>query len=212
MVKVDVHILRSLGEREDWFQHCLESLEREPVNIHVLEGVPDHIGKGRKAGLQAGTEPYVAYVDPDDLVCRGAFQACIDALQADASKAVAYTGEARVSKDGVLLAAYDRKLYEPFFGTPDEALRAHHLCVYRRTALPNLNFLDDFPFMPEQALKTRLWNHNFVYVDRIGYQWRQHQGGASKRRWASTPEMGALLARQSSMWKRLFAPKTGDER
>ena len=50
-MKVDVHILRVPNENEEWFQYCLESMEREPVNIHVLDGVVGHIGKGRQDDL-----------------------------------------------------------------------------------------------------------------------------------------------------------------
>jgi len=174
VAKVDVAIMRVPGEREDWFQYCLESLEREPVNVHIIEGVVGHIGKGRIKCLQVGSEPYVAYVDPDDLVCRGAFQACIDALEAQPDKVLAYTREAWLHESGLMYAAHGRNHYEPFFGTEDEAFRAHHLCVYRRSALPDLGFLADYPNMPEQALKQRLWDNNFAFIDQVGYGWRKH--------------------------------------
>lgn len=203
MGKVDVAIMRVPGEREDWFQYCLESLEREPVNVHIVEGVPGHIGAGRIKCLQAGSEPYVAYVDPDDLVCRGAFQACIDVLNAQPDKVVAYTSEARISENGVLISDRPRREYERFFGCQEEALKAHHLCVYRRDALPELSFLNRFPTLPEQGLKWKMWDNNFVHVDMVGYQWRRHPNSASRRRWDMTDEMKKLAAIQRGLWKKM---------
>ena len=203
MNSVDVFILRLPDENKEWFQYCIESMSREAVTIRMVGGVYGHIGKGRKKGFALGTAPYVAYVDPDDLVCRGAFKACVDALEAAPDKVLAYTREARISEGGVLLSEWDRKLYEPFFGTPDEALRAHHLSVYRRAALPDLSFLDDYPNYSEQALKTRLWNNNFVFVDRVGYQWRRHPNNSASKI-PELPEHIKPLARaQNELWRRV---------
>jgi len=200
---VDVHILTQPHERQDWLQYCLESLEREPVCVHQIQGVAGHIGLGRRIGLTHGTSEYAAYVDPDDLVCRGAFDGCLEALEANPQAAVAYTREAHISEGGCLLSEWDRKLYSPFFGTPDEAVRAHHLCVYRRSMLPNLEFLEEFPTLPEQALKRRIWDNNFVFVDRVGYQWRQHKASASRQRWDLSDEMQDILLQQRNLWRRV---------
>lgn len=198
---VDVHILRLPHEREDWFQYCLESLEREPVNIHVVDGVQGNVGAGRIKGFAQGTAPYAAYVDPDDLVCRGAFQACIDALEADTNKVLAYTREARISEGGCLIAEWDKRLYEPFFGKPEEALRAHHLSVYRRASLPDLTFLAEYYTVPEMALKQRMWDNNFVFVDRVGYQWRQHSNNTSKQRAQHPQHISVILAEYHQLWR-----------
>lgn len=200
---VDVFILSLPGQNQEWFRYCLESLEREPITLHLLNGVVGHIGEGRRRGLLTGSAPYVAYVDPDDLVCRGAFSACVNALNTAPECVMAYTREARISEGGVLLAEWDRALYEPFFGTPDEAFRAHHLSVYRRAALPNLDFMLDYPTLPEQALKQRLWNNNFAFVDRVGYQWRRYQHSASTRIEDRPEHVRALLAKQNQLWKRM---------
>lgn len=198
---VDVHILRLPNDREDWFQYCLDSLEREPVNLHILDGVEGNIGAARIKGFSHGTAPYAAYVDPDDLVCRGAFQACIDALEADSTKVLAYTREARISEGGCLISEWDRKLYEPFFGKPEEALRAHHLSVYRRSALPDLSFLNEYITVPEMALKKAMWNNNFAFVDRVGYQWRQHNNNASKKIPPNTQCMQDIVIAHGSLWR-----------
>jgi hypothetical protein len=155
-------------------------------------------------GFALGSNPYVAYVDPDDLVMPGAFQACIDALEARPETVMAYTCEARISERGLLLADYDKKLYAPFFNTPQEALRAHHLSVYRRSALPDLSFLETYPMGAEQALKQRLWGPDkFAFVDRCGYQWRRHKNSASSKRVDYPPHVKEVLRGMGELWRRL---------
>jgi hypothetical protein len=60
---------------------CQKSLQNEPINLHLVDGVPGHVGRTRANGFRIGEAPYVSCVDPVDLVMPGAFQACIDALE-----------------------------------------------------------------------------------------------------------------------------------
>jgi hypothetical protein len=178
----NVFILTLPNTNQEWLRICVNSLANEPVTISILDGVEGNIGKGRRAGFALGNAPYVAYVDPDDWVHPGAFAACTAALDANPQAVVAYTREAEVDPDGLLISNRQRSFYEPYIGTSYEPFRSHHLSVYRRAALPDLSFLDDYPILPEYALKERLYYPgSFLYVDVLGYCWRRHPMQMTKK-------------------------------
>lgn len=89
---LDVHVLVSDCTPKDWVAQCLDSIEAArarspfPVALHVLPGVPGHIGHGRSLGYAQGSAPYVTQVDDDDYLRPEAFQVMAEAIaqQADA--------------------------------------------------------------------------------------------------------------------------------
>lgn len=76
---LDVHILVSNDTRRDWVAQSLASVRDAisradyPIELHVLQGVPGHIGKGRAKGYSLGSAPWKTYVDDDDYVLPNAF-------------------------------------------------------------------------------------------------------------------------------------------
>lgn len=76
---LDVHILISKDTRPDWVSQCLssvrEAIEKADYHIemHVLPGVPGHIGKGRAKAYALGSGRWKTYVDDDDYVLPNAF-------------------------------------------------------------------------------------------------------------------------------------------
>lgn len=201
MLPVDVHMLY-IGEPEDWAVPCMRGLTSQHVIVHVVPGVEGHIGQARQSGFAQGHQPYCAIVDPDDEVLPGAFEACIDALETHPRADVAYTFETQVTEDGLVLARQGMEWYAPFVGKPQEALRAHHLCVYRRSALPDLGFMDDYPICAEQALKQRMWGPGkFVLVPQQGYVWRRKQNASPVRIKSRTPEVQRVLKEMSELYR-----------
>lgn len=78
-LSLDVHVLYLPTSKVEYLQRCVESLERAigkadyPINIHLVEGVHNHLGQSRKLGYSKGTAPYVTHVDFDDEVTEDAF-------------------------------------------------------------------------------------------------------------------------------------------
>lgn len=74
MALLDIHVLMSPATRKEWQAQCLASIEVArkcagfDVAVHVLPGVPNHIGFARHQGYRRGTAPYVAHVDDDDFI------------------------------------------------------------------------------------------------------------------------------------------------
>lgn len=63
---IDIHVVTIHGTNQLWLDQCLKSLEHPLVTVHMIDGIDGHIGKGRAAGYQQGSNPFVAYIDPDD--------------------------------------------------------------------------------------------------------------------------------------------------
>ena len=87
---IDVHMILLGDENPEWLAQCIQSLADEPVALHIVRGEFGHIGKWRAKGFRLGTNPYVAYVDPDDYVLPGAFAACAALLDSSADVDMAH--------------------------------------------------------------------------------------------------------------------------
>lgn len=89
MQSLDVHILTLPDTRRDWQRQCIASVELAAslsslaVNIHVVPGVPGHLGRARAAGYAAGSAPWKCYVDDDDYVLPSAFNVLAPHLAAE---------------------------------------------------------------------------------------------------------------------------------
>lgn len=76
---LDCHIIVSADTRRDWVTQCLDSVREAadragyPVAVHLVDGVPGHIGMARAAGYAMGSHPYVTCVDDDDYLMPHAF-------------------------------------------------------------------------------------------------------------------------------------------
>lgn len=123
---LDVHVAVSAGTRPDWVRQCLDSVDVAaaragyPVAVHIVDGVPGHIGKARTAGFSAGSAPWVTYVDDDDYVLPDAFSVLADAMAHN--PAAIFTGEV-VEQNGQQRPSPGR----------------HHLSVYRRDVIAGID-------------------------------------------------------------------------
>jgi hypothetical protein len=97
MYDIDLHIIH-YKEPQWLFDRCLASLEGQPVNIHIVEGIEEFPPiSGRRKGFATGTAKYCSFVDPDDIVEPGAFQKLLDAI---GDNDVAYGNERIVIREG----------------------------------------------------------------------------------------------------------------
>lgn len=87
---LDCHIIVSPDTPREWVTQCLDSVHAAadragyPVAVHVVDGVPGHIGKARSTGYALGTESYVTCVDDDDWVEPDTFACLFPAMQSGA--------------------------------------------------------------------------------------------------------------------------------
>jgi hypothetical protein len=193
-MKVDTHVLLMPNTNQTWWADSRKSLDVEPINLHLLDGVPGHVGRARANGFRVGHAPYVSCVDPDDLVIPGAFQACIDALEKNPQACGAYTDEELIDKDGEPLGEglWSGRPWNPLLQLEPKYL--HHIFVMRREfVLPHLNELESkWPHLAEFVLKGLLCAHGpWLHVNRTGYRWRVHDQGSHK----AYPIMGVYAAR-----------------
>jgi hypothetical protein len=177
-VKVDTHVLLMPDTHQRWWEECKASLREEPINLHETPGVKGHIGKARANGFRQGTAPYVSCIDPDDLVIPGAFQACIDALEARPDACGAFTDELLVDINGRTIkpGIWSREPWNPLLQLEPKYL--HHIYVMRRSYVePYLNELEDkWPSLADFILKGLICKHGpWIHVDRFGYKWRIHR-------------------------------------
>lgn len=173
---IDVHLLKMPNDNPVWFEQCLASLKDEPVCIHLCPGKVDDIGNARADAFLLGDRPYVSFVDPDDYVLPGGFQACVDQIEKDQSVA-AYTQEIITGLRGEI-SRY-----------PWVADWIHHLIVFKRSTV--IDSLDQW----------RTWNfstrisegrHFVHYLKSLGlavsqipkpyYVWRKHINSYTARK------------------------------
>lgn len=137
---LDVHILTLPDTRPEWQAEAIESTRKAaacagfPVHVHIVPGIPGHLGRARAAGYAAGAAPWKAYVDDDDFVLPDAFQKLAPYLERDVA---AVFPRERIEQNGRfhkhtqgrhhlwpvradLAHAFD---HEPWPSMPDEMLR-----------------------------------------------------------------------------------------
>jgi hypothetical protein len=79
MALLDVHVLLSPATLPAWREQCMTSIEAAQkqagfeVAVHVLPGVPNHIGFARHQAYRKGNAPYVTNVDDDDFIDANTF-------------------------------------------------------------------------------------------------------------------------------------------
>lgn len=89
MTSLDIHILMSKDTPEEWHRQCLTSISEAvkhatyPVEVHLVAGVPGHIGKARQAGYAQGNAEWKVYVDDDDYLLPNACIALAPHLDKD---------------------------------------------------------------------------------------------------------------------------------
>lgn len=154
---IDVHVLTHEGTRSDWLDQCLASLDGHPINVFVVDNDGKSVGAGRATGYTMGTSKFVAYVDSDDYVLPGCFDACLEALQ---HHRAVVTRERIEYEDG--------RVYP--FTKP-----GHNLSVYRREdVLPHIHRMVSSPHTTDMRMRRLL---SPVQLPIVGYVWRVHSRG-----------------------------------
>lgn len=163
---IDCHVLTLPNTRMTWCDDCLDSLSGQPVNIHVVAGIPGDYKASRAKGFTKGSAPFVSFVDSDDWAIAGAFSACLDALR-DTRLSMVWTCSYVADTAGRVTRSLN-------------ARRPHQLIVARREAVAAV--LQDGP-MDDEALWNRVGPWGAVQkLPLFGYVWREHDGGHHRRK------------------------------
>lgn len=137
---LDVHIALIDSVSKEWVNQCIESVNiaaknaEYEVNVHIFDGIVDHIGKARQLGYSFGSANYMTYVDCDDYILPNAFSCLHDSLKVGAD--LITTGEMRLQN------GHFTELTTGLF----------HLMVYKRDILINFDF-EQYPTMVDVETK-----------------------------------------------------------
>ena len=137
---LDVHVLTLPDTRRDWQEQCIASVREAagrspvPVHVHVVPGVPGHLGAARAAGYAAGSAPWKAYADDDDYVLPDAFEALAPYLTSDVA------------------AVFPRERIEQNGRFHKHTQGRHHLWPVRADLAASFPH-EDWPSMPDEMLR-----------------------------------------------------------
>lgn len=192
---IDVHILtHPTQDRSATLDPLLRSLDREPVNVHLVPGVYRMIGAGRAKGFRCGNEGLVSFVDDDDEIVPGVFDKLLEIFEKDPEIDGACTREqAFINGEPVRTWAaqefpwkyYDRRHY----------LNIHHVVAYKRDKIdPYLDSLIDVPTSSEHTLAGLMLLNGAIirHAPFIGYKWHQHGGSTPSLAMAMHPKTEQL--------------------
>jgi hypothetical protein len=165
---VDVHVLTLPTDNKDWYNKCIDSLRKEPVTVHVCNGIEDDIGNARADAFLLGNNEYASFVDPDDYVLPGGFAACLDVIKAEGSVA-ACTAEIKTGISGEILE-------KPYI-----VKWIHHLIVMKREiVIQNMDIWRDWSW-PSRFSEGRVFveflrscGHKVSFIEQPYYVWRRH--------------------------------------
>ena len=170
---IDVHVLTHEGTRGDWLDMCLDSLRDQPVNVFVVDNHGRSVGEGRARGYVLGNSPFVAYVDSDDYVLPGCFDACLEGLNQHRSVVTMERIE------------YENGSVFPFHKP------GHSVAVYRREdVMPHLQRMTASPHTTDRHMRKLLQP---TQLEVLGYVWRVHAAGDHHKTMAA-------LEKESLQW------------
>ena len=203
---IDVHILHMPNENQDWWKSCEASLGGHPINIHNCNGIEGHIGLARKLAYEKGSAPYVAFVDPDDIVLPGGFQACLDVIEQSPDVCGVYSMSEVFTYDKDvprLLHPYRTwSLMEMRLNT----VEIHQLTVMRREDVMEFNeqIFPDIPVsnvMHNTAMFLAMADKKpWKAVDYVGYRWRNHPEGAHIKLQDSLDDRSKIFAYMNDIY------------
>ncbi len=156
---IDLHITIHGKERLDWFEECLDSLSKEPVNIHFTQSIIGNLPQARWDGMQKGSAEWVGWVDADDLIIPGIYSKLLDNV---GCHKFAYANEE------VWVYEEDQQTitHKYTYTSP------HHIHIIHRSVLEYGRIIQ---FKNNQS--PDLWTHDFtasgVHLNEIGYIWRR---------------------------------------
>lgn len=173
---IDVHILKTKKDSDDLFEMCLKSLENEPINIFIENGIIGDLGKARDLAFSKGSSEYVSYVDPDDLVVPGIFEKCLDLMTDDC--AGVYSNETLIDIDGKIIRegcqhnqiwTYEKMKNDPRF--------VHGITILKRKLVEKYKSnIHGFVMHSDSLLKILVSENGknpFIHLNEVGYYWRQ---------------------------------------
>ena len=178
---VDVHILILPDTNKDWLFQCLMSLKDEPAVLHLCPGLPGDTSAARTEAFKRGNLPYVAFVDPDDLVVPGVIGKLVSLLESTPDAVCAYSDEMLVNEAGIdMLPGWSRDAL-PYLSVGYDirchcidGKYIHHLRVMRRVSVERCLPLKT-KRMPEPVLMHDLAKlGKLIHLPEIGYKWRIH--------------------------------------
>ncbi len=184
MSKIDVHCLTY--KASPFFPLLKRQMKEENVSFHVIQN-GDNIGEGRVRGFLIGDNPYLSFVDDDDLIQPGIFQKVEEVLFQGYDWV--YTDEYLIDKDGDWIQpgwSSNPELYSPellHFMEVTEGVHCHHLLIFKRELLtPYLIFIMlQLKELAESFLMKELGRHpNLYHLKEVGYYWRQHEENTFK--------------------------------
>lgn len=139
MTSLDVHILVLDSTVQQELDRAVASVELAAsktsmeVNVHVVEGIPTHLGRSRERGYSVGVAEYVTHCDHDDYFHP-------DALV----KVERYLKKGlRAITTGEYVVAGSKEIPMPN--------SAHHIAVFKRDWLVMQDYAD-YKFFPDQRL------------------------------------------------------------
>ena len=172
---VDVHILKTKKDSKHLFEQCLKSLENEPINIFIEDGIIGDTGLARHLAFQKGDSEYVSYVDPDDLVVPGIFQKCMDAMTEDC--AAVYSNENLIDINGTFIRSGEQiNQTWSYVKMKNNPKFVHHVVVYKRELVERYSQnIKGFIMHSESLLNTLVSEcgaKRFIHLNEVGYYWR----------------------------------------
>ncbi len=112
-------------------------MQNEPVNVYVYDSASANIGALRADAFAVGAAPFLSFIDDDDWVAPGAFNACLSALR-DPAVVGAYTDWTAVCATGAYVPV-SAGSWKPLYGLINYA-NILHTKVFRRE--PTMRLLD----------------------------------------------------------------------
>ena len=177
MAALDVHVAVLPQTPAEWVARCLSSVEAAasrapfPVHVHVVDGVPGHVGKARERGYACGSAPFVTYVDDDDEVLPEGFAM----LPLERNPAAVFTAEVIDNGRGRWVAR-----------------RRHNLSVYRRDVLAGVDFAA-WPYAIDAHCRQVAGRHpDVIDLPEPACIWRMRTDSPA-RRLADSEEMARAL-------------------
>ena len=183
------------GEPNQWIEECLESLHGAPINLVVRDGLPGEIGLARASAFRVGDAPYVAWVDPDDRVLPGAFEAALEVLERDSEVVSTYCNYRLIDAVGGTTGQTDKPPWHPI-AQLCRLLEVHHLHVVRRAAVQEILWL-----LPDWQHGIEEWVMMAALLDGAPGEVRRHHRvpvvGYEFRRHSETQRAGSQITREN---------------
>ena len=177
-------ILPQLGKEVDWVlcddgspatEHVsfLSELEANPHVVVIRNRANGGISNATNEAISQATGDFIAFIDQDDLLARGAVNAVLSAISTSDAVDMVYSDEDKIDKNGRHYDRFRKPVWSP------ERLRHQnylsHLTVIRKSLIdevgglrPEFDGSQDFDLVLRCSEKAR----EIVHIPRVLYHWR----------------------------------------